>query len=141
MNDIAIEATTQPSESDVRVIDEGLSRHNEMMIGPRKCLPVGCFARKGDQVVGGITGELFWDYLYIDMMWIEEAHRGSGIGRELIRAVEELSMKHGVYRSHLCTASFQSLGFYEKCGYTVFGRLEEMPKGETEYYLHKRLER
>ena len=74
------------------------------------------------------------------MMWIEEAYRGSGVGRKLIRAVEDLSMKHGVFRSHLCTASFQSLGFYKKRGYEVFGKLDDMPKGETEYYLHKHLE-
>ena len=37
----------------------------------------------------------------------------------------------GICRSHLCTASFQSLRFYEKCGYPVFGKLDDMPGGET----------
>ncbi|MBN1646550.1 MAG: GNAT family N-acetyltransferase [Spirochaetales bacterium] len=140
MNDISIEATTSPDKKDEQIIDEGLTIYNKSKIGEQKYTPVGCFARANGNVVGGITGNLFWNYLYIDMMWIDERHRGNGLGRKLIAAVEKLSIKNGIRRSHLCTASFQSLDFYKKCGYKIIGQLDDMPAGETEYFLYKKLD-
>lgn len=139
MKDIEIQAQIDPRDEDLKIIDEGIDRYNLEKIGEQKYISVGSFARKNGKMIGGICGNLFWNYLYIDMMWIEESHRKTGIGRQLIEAIEKLSIEHGIYRSHLCTASFQSVGFYEKCGYKIFGQLEDMPQGETEYYLYKRL--
>ena len=139
MEEIKIEAGINPSEVDIKIIDNGIDQYNDSKIGKQKNISVGSFARLGDKTIGGITGNLFWNYLYIDIMWIDERYRKSGIGRRLIEKIEQLSIENGIYRSHLCTASFQSVGFYEKCGYKVFGRLDNMPEGETEYYLYKRL--
>ena len=140
MDGVRIDATTNPRQIDTKIIDNGIVQYNRSKIGPQKFITVGCFARIDEKVVGGVVGSLFWNYLYIDIMWIAELHRRKGIGRQLIEGIEQLSVENGIYRSHLCTASFQSVGFYEKCGYVVFGKLDEMPEGETEYYLHKGLQ-
>jgi len=139
MKNIQIIATTNPEEEDKKIIDLGIDEYNLKRIGEQKYIPIASFAKENDQTIGGITGNLFWNYLYIDLMWIHETYRGKGIGRKLITAVENLAKENGIYRSHLCTASFQSLGFYEKCGYSIFGKLDDMPEGETEYYLYKKL--
>ena len=72
-------------------------------------------------------------------MWINENYRRKGLGKKLITEIENLAIENGIFRNHLCTASFQSVGFYEKCEYAIFGKLDDMPEGETEYYLHKKL--
>ena len=139
MDTIQITATTEPKPEDTKIIDQGIAEYNLQKIGPQKYTPVASFAKKDGKIIGGITGNLFWNYLYVDLMWIHEDHRGKGTGRRLIDAVEKLAVENGIFRSHLCTASFQSLGFYQKCGYSVIGKLDDMPEGETEYYLFKRL--
>jgi len=139
MANIQIIATTSPKEEDKKIIDQGITEYNLQKIGEQKYIPIASFAKDENQTIGGITGNLFWNYLYIDLMWIDENYRGKGIGRKLIEAVEKLAIENGIFRSHLCTASFQSLGFYEKCGYSVFGKLDDMPEGETEYHLYKKL--
>ncbi len=35
--------------------------------------------------------------------------------------------------------TLQARGFYEKLGYSVFGRLDDHPKGSARYFLNKRL--
>jgi hypothetical protein len=44
----------------------------------------------------------------------------------------------GCIGSFLDTFSFQARPFYEKQGYTVFGRIENFPKGHTRFLLSKR---
>ena len=139
MEDIQIIATTNPKKEDKEIIDQGITEYNLQKIGKQKYIPIASFVKENGKTIGGITGNLFWNYLYIDIMWINETYRRNGIGRKLLDAVEKLAMENGIYRSHLCTASFQSLEFYEKCGYSVFGKLDDMPKGETEYHLYKKL--
>ena len=139
METIRIEAKINPNNEEKKIIDQGITTYNLQKIGEQKYIPVASFAKIDNKIIGGITGDLFWNYLYIDLMWIEEGYRKQGIGKKLIKEIECLAVDNGIYRSHLCTASFQSLEFYKKCDYTIFGKLDDMPEGETEYYLFKKL--
>jgi hypothetical protein len=38
------------------------------------------------------------------------------------------------------TYDFQALGFSERLGYAVFGRLDDFPAGHTRFFLQKSLE-
>jgi GNAT superfamily N-acetyltransferase len=100
MNDIEIQATVNPDSGDVKIINDGIIEYNKSKVGPQRNVAVGCFAREGDDVIGGITGNLFWNYLYIDIMWIDEKYRRNGIGRQLIEKIERLSVDNGISRSH-----------------------------------------
>jgi GNAT superfamily N-acetyltransferase len=90
-------------------------------------------------VIGGIHGEIFYDWLHIDTFWVDETHRGQGIGTRLLAQIEETALGKGCHGSHLETIDFQALGFYLKNRYAVFGQLEDKPKGSTWYYLKKKL--
>jgi len=52
---------------------------------------------------------------------------------------EELAIQKGCRNAHLETNDFQSLEFYKRRGYMVFGELEDLPEGHTKYYLRKQL--
>jgi GNAT superfamily N-acetyltransferase len=84
---------------------------------------------------GGVIGAVFWDWLYIDLMWLPEGLRGRGLGRELLQSLEEEARKQGARHVFLDTFSFQAPGFYQKHGYEVFGELPGFPAGHTRFYL------
>jgi ribosomal protein S18 acetylase RimI-like enzyme len=41
--------------------------------------------------------------------------------------------------ARLATSNFQAPGFYERLGYSLYGKLENCPPGETAYYYWKEL--
>jgi GNAT superfamily N-acetyltransferase len=90
-----------------------------------------------DRLHGGITGILYWEWLFIDDLWIDDPWRGQGLGRELMNRAEAHALGRGCHSAWLDT--FQAQGFYEKLGYTVFGALEDYPAGQRRSFLKKRL--
>ena len=78
-----------------------------------------------------------WNVLYIDILWVAEQYRKQGLGSILLKSVEQTAKEKGCYLVHLDTFDFQAKEFYEKHGYTLFGTLEDCPKGHCRYYLKK----
>jgi GNAT superfamily N-acetyltransferase len=92
------------------------------------------------QVIAGIIAALHaWKVLYVDIMYVEAGHRGKGYGRLLLEKAEGKAKSLGCYLSYLDTLDFQAKEFYEKMGYSVFGVLEDCPRGHNFYYMQKRL--
>ncbi len=138
MNDsYQIEAVDQPAWA---IIGGGISAYNKQQAGPDNGKN-HCFVLKapdGD-VVGGVIAATYWNWLYIDLMWLKEELRGQGYGRKLLQLAEEEGRRRGATHAHLDTFSFQAPGFYQKQGYEVFGELKDFPPGHTRYYLVKEL--
>lgn len=115
-----------------------LRRYNLDYAGEHPRRPLAVFARDDNRrLVGGASGETHWGWLYVELLWVDEHHRGSGIGTELLRSIEQMADRFGVIGYHLGTTSFQALGFYSRCGYEVWGELADMPPGHTNYSLRK----
>ncbi|WP_165999991.1 GNAT family N-acetyltransferase [Bacillus sp. Cs-700] len=91
------------------------------------------------EVIGGISGTLFWQHLHIDFLWVEEKMRGFGYGRKLLQQIEILAEEKGCRLILLDSFSFQAPGFYLKEGYEICGKVENHPEGHTQYFLQKRL--
>ena len=91
------------------------------------------------EIAGGVIGATYWDWLYINLMWIQSALRGRGYGHQLLTLAEEEARQRGARHSYLDTFSFQAPGFYKKHGYQVFGELPNFPAGHTRYFLTKEL--
>ena len=135
-----IVSVDKPEEIPWGVIGGGISNYNKEQAGDDNSQRL-CFALRGpdDEVVGGVTGAIFWDWFHLDLMWIQEDLRGRGYGRQLLEMVEEEARQRGARNVYLDTYSFQAPGFYKKFGYEVFGELEDFPAGHQLYYLRKRL--
>jgi GNAT superfamily N-acetyltransferase len=88
--------------------------------------------------MGGLTGNRFLGWFYVDLLFVEEKVRGKGIGKRLLRAAESWARKNGCRNINLNTITFQAPGFYRKMGYRVFGKLT-YPKGNVRYYFKKKL--
>jgi len=137
---IAYESTFEPSKDLLKILEDGLERHNESVVGKSTFVPVASFARDDSQeIIGGLSGRLFWDWLCIEQLWVAEGERGKGIGKHLVLEAERMALERGVRRSYLITMSFQALDFYLDLGYSVYGELGDRPAGHTTYYLRKNL--
>jgi len=91
------------------------------------------------EIVGGVIGATYWDWLYINLMWVREDLRGQGYGCQLLEAAEAEARQRGATHAYLDTFSFQAPSFYHKLGFQEFGRLENFPIGHTRYFLTKAL--
>ena len=93
---------------------------------------------KPQKLVGGLISYIDWgQWLYIDTIWVDANYRRQGIGKYLVTSAEQKAIKKDIKRARLCTFDFQALPFYQKLGYTIYGKLEDFPEGHTVYYLKK----
>ena len=89
------------------------------------------------EMLGGLVGSTYWQWLDIDNFWLRSELRGQGIGRELLGMAEAEAQSRGCVRVTLTTFGFQARGFYEKQGYRVVGTLEDYPPGNAMYWMRK----
>src|SRR5689334_7566144 len=131
MNPIEIEISDCPSPEDADLVFRNLVGFNEVQTGPAAARELAVFARRDTEIVAGLLGFTHWNWLHIRFLWVAEAFRRHGLGRQLVLAAEREARIRGCEHAHLDTFSFQAVPFYERLGYSVFGRLEDYPRGHT----------
>lgn len=138
--DIRIETVEEPDGSIWGAIGGGLQEFNTEQAGDDGGRQL-CFLLKTpeDEIAGGFIGATYWDWLYVDLMWIRKDLRGLGYGRTLLQKAEREARRRGATRAHLDTFSFQAPGFYRRQGYEVFGELPDFPAGHRRYFMVKQL--
>lgn len=139
-NKYEIAFVEKPAESAWGIIGEGISNINTEKAGDDKAQRI-CYVVQTPEkeIMGGIIGVMYWDWLYVDLMWLKEELRGQGFGKQLLTQVEKEAKKRGASKSYLDTFSFQAPGFYKKLGYQVFGELNDFPSGHQRYFMTKEL--
>ena len=75
----------------------------------------------------------------MELFFIPEDLRRDGLGASLLAQAEREARARGCHGAWLDTYSFQARGFYERQGYSVFGRIDDYPPGHCRYFLSKRL--
>jgi GNAT superfamily N-acetyltransferase len=137
-NECTIVNMEKSTESAWRIIGRGIKAYNDEQAGDygRQIL---CYAVQDaeGEIRGGVVAAVRWDWLYVDLMWLEEDLRGRGYGSRLLALVEGAGRKRGARHAHLDTFTFQAPGFYEKHGYRVFGELPDFPAGHRRLYMTK----
>lgn len=130
--------TVNPPAKEVRQLGRALRAYNQEKAGATERTSVLITSRDdGAKLIGGVYGKIAWEWLYIDLLWVDEAYRNSGLGRQLMHDIEQYARDMGIYRFHLSTADFQAAEFYKKLGYRTFGQLADMPPGHTTYFFQK----
>jgi GNAT superfamily N-acetyltransferase len=84
-----------------------------------------------------VWGQINWNWLHVGLFWVAEALRGSGYGRRLLAAIEQVARERGCRYAHLDTFSYQARPFYETLGYEVFGQLDDYPPGHKRFFMKK----
>ncbi len=130
----------KPEESVWGAIGGSLSKYNIEQVGDNKFQRL-CFALQDseEEIVGGILGEVYWEWLYVDLLWVKDKLRGQGYGHRLLTKLEDEGRKLGAKNVYLDTFSFQVPNFYKAQGYQVFGELQDFPPGHQRYFFRKEL--
>lgn len=82
---------------------------------------------KDGQWQGGITAEIYWNWLELSDFWLPDTLRGQGLGSSILEQVENIGREHGASKVLLTTFEFQGRTFYERHGYKVVGLVEDYP--------------
>ena len=129
-----------PERSAWGIVGRGISTYNTEHAGDDQYQHL-CFALHGpdQEIVGGVIAATYWDWLYIDLLWVKEELRGRGYGHRLLTLAEQEARQRGARNAYLDTFSFQAPEFYKGHGYRVYGELEEFPTGHQRYFLTKEL--
>ncbi|MFJ4818479.1 GNAT family N-acetyltransferase [Streptomyces sp. NPDC088801] len=93
-----------------------------------------------DDLAGGLVGHTWATWLHVTYLWVDERHRGRGLGARLLAQAEHIATRsRGCRAARLETWDFQAPMFYRKQGYEVVSVIPDYPPGITEYSLVKRL--
>jgi GNAT superfamily N-acetyltransferase len=138
--DYAIQLTDVPDEATRKAILDPLVAYNRAAAGHHDLRHLiltihdsaGC-------VAGGLWGRTAYGWLFVELLFVPEAMRGRGVGRELMHRAEREAVARGCHSAWLDTFEFQARGFYERLGYKRFGELQGYPVGSARYFLEKHL--
>lgn len=139
MNDTADEEARREIHDQIIAFNNATSSHHRRVrIDGIK--PLNILVHDSDgRLLGGLIADTYWGWLDIDDFWLPEYLRGNGLGKKLLGMAEAEAIKRGCTAAHLKTFSFQAPGFYQKCGYSVVGKLEGYPPGSDKFWMRKEL--
>jgi GNAT superfamily N-acetyltransferase len=117
-----------------------LTRFNEAQVGPLRTRHVAFTVRDpGGTIVAGLTAEVFWNALYVHLLWVDEEFRRQSYGSLLLRRAENLAIENSCDFAYLSTFAFQAPAFYARQGYSVIGELPNVPPGSKRQWFCKAL--
>lgn len=132
--------TDTVTHQDLDEVRLGLNAFNSRFINIDEMKAIGVFIHDAaGRKLAGLTGSTSGNWLRIDMLWVSDALRGQGAGRQLMLAAEEEARSRGCLYAQVDTASFQARPFYEKLGYTLRFSLDNYPRHHQRHYLSKTL--
>lgn len=140
MHPLRITVTRTPSAENLDRLRAGLTVHSSAFVEQPGFQPLAVFAESdGGVVSGGAAGRINWSWLHVKLLWVAERARNRGLGSALLERLEAEGRARGCRDAHLDTFTYQALGFYQRHGYTEFGRLEGYPPGYSRVFLRKSL--
>jgi GNAT superfamily N-acetyltransferase len=138
---VRIEMTLDPGEAERLAILKPLRAHNFSQGGDPKPKAVALLVRDehSNEIMGGLYGEIFYRWLFIELLAIPEQARGQGTGSRLMSMAEDLAREQGCVGIWLDTFDFQAPEFYEKQGFSQFAHLDDFPPEHKRLFFQKKL--
>jgi ribosomal protein S18 acetylase RimI-like enzyme len=117
-----------------------LNEYNQSHVEFFDYIPFTIYAKDDDKIVAGIIGSIRTGYdCYIDTIAVDKAHRGQGIGSNLLTEIENLAISHRCTHILVETAVFQNNSFYENRGFIRLATIEKAFLGRDFYVMKKEL--
>ena len=136
-----LEFCLNPDQTDLDSVRQGIRSYNRMHLPEGEVHAVGCFAKdENGKTMGGLTGEMFKNTVFVEFLWVDAESRTSGLGSQLMSMLEDKVKPHGVTHVYLDTYSFQALEFYLKLGFEKVGQYSGYPaEGIHKHFLQKEI--
>lgn len=131
-----VELTSQQVEE----LDDKLNAYDEAHM-PKRMEGSVCIGLVEDgKLQAGLAGCITsYRTLYISTVFVDEAHRGKGLGRQLMTEMERRAIAMGVTLIRLDTFDWQGAAFYQALGYEVAGHYDAPENGFSEYFFVKHI--
>jgi GNAT superfamily N-acetyltransferase len=135
------ELTENPPPGTFQKMWAPLLKFNEDAVGNATARTIAVLLKDHirDELIRGLWARSLWGSMYIDMMFVPVSLRGTGIGTSLLRQAEHEATRRGCREMWTDTFAFQARSFYEKFGFTVFGRLDGPAPIFPRFFLKKAL--
>jgi GNAT superfamily N-acetyltransferase len=138
--EVQLSVTASPSAEELAIIGDNLLAFNAEDVGPSERTPLAVLVRDSTgKVLGGISGNTAWGWLYVQWLWLDESLRGLGLAGEMLARAENEARVRGCHAAYIDTFNPVALKVYQRAGYVPFGELPEFPQGRTRTFLQKRL--
>src|SRR5438105_8730422 len=133
--------TNDPPSGAFQMLWMALVRFNEEKAGDARShiLSILLSDPATGNVVGGLWGRSLWGSMYIDVIFVPEQLRRTGIGSMVMQRAEAEAIRRGCRSSWLDTYNLQARSFYERLGFTVFGVIEGPPPTFPHVFLKNAL--
>jgi GNAT superfamily N-acetyltransferase len=129
-----------PDRRDIDLLEDRIDEHNMAQTGIRDARLLAIFVRDDDgDIIAGLYGWTWGGCCEVKTLWIDESHRGQGLGTRLMSAAELEARARGATQMVLSTHTFQAPAFYQRLGFVEAGRVEGYPLGHSSIYLRKPL--
>lgn len=126
--------------------EEAVHVRNQLIAFNAKQVPNGRYEAvnlcvKNDEgiIIAGLNSAVSWNWMEIDILWVDENHRRDGLGSRLLTEAERIAREHNCSFIKLNTFSFQAPDFYRKYGYEVIAVIEDAPIGSQHFFFKKQL--
>jgi len=118
---------------------ERLNEFNFAAVGKRDGADLDYIVEADGEMVAGLSGYTWAGIAEVKLLWVAEAQRGSGLGRDLMAAAIAEARARGCELMFLSTHSFQAQGFYEALGFETIATIPDKPLGHAEHLMRLRL--
>lgn len=111
-----------------------LKSYNIDRFGPSEWQELVISLRDDDgNVIGGLCGHTARGWLYTQLLFVPETLRGQGLGPKLLAMAEDEAIKRGCVGAFIDTMNPDAVPVYQKCGYEIFGRIENFGESSLTY--------
>ncbi|WP_230529968.1 GNAT family N-acetyltransferase [Microvirga roseola] len=133
----------EPDDELHRVVLEGIRTFNQTVLlssqPAGQDLAIAIRDPECQAPVGGLLGRTAGGWRAIELVFVPETLRGSGLATRLIAMAEDEARRRGCHAAWLDTLNPKALGLYQRLGYEVFGELKDYPVGSSRFFLQKKL--
>jgi ribosomal protein S18 acetylase RimI-like enzyme len=130
---------SRPDPAEVCCLEEKLHAETLATAHADEEAELAVFVRDDGATVGGVYGWTWGGCCELQVLWVEPARRGQGLGSALLRAAELEASRRGCTQVVLFTHDSQAPGLYEARGYELVARVDGYPADGAALWFRKPL--
>ena len=137
---LQIEPRHDLSPNEINAIEDQIYDYNSDAIGRHDGQGLGFVIRNEPGKLIGVAAGYTWSGTSeLRQLWVDEAYRGRGFARALLKAFIAEARSRAVCRIWVVSYDFQAPGFYERAGFKRMAEFQGWPDGHTNIVLCKTL--
>jgi len=136
---VKIEVLNHPDKLIFEKLVDGVRSYNFEHMGDETSSALSVISRdESGRIVGGVSGRTIYNQFLIEVAWVSQEFRRSGLGQSLMQRAEKEAKARGCLAAQVDTLSFQAPGFYQKLGFEIVGKVTGVENSPDRFFLAKR---